>query len=302
MMNRLLAFTSLLILALTLSACAGLVTEAPAGDPTEASQPDEKAADEQVATDTDLPSADDQSPSPTPTPAPPTETPTEPPTATASPEPPTATPTATATDKPPAFDPQEEYGGPTILDTFASDANWVAGDGALPDTNFIRLVLGTEQLLVTGKPENFDTWWFTWPTAADQFIQMKVETDTCSGKQAYGLILRGPATNTGAHGYILTFSCDGAYRLRRLDSANPYSFEELVAWKTSESINAGSDKSNTFGVRLLGDTITIYANGDPIDEVVDDTFASGRFGLFVNGGADGDFTFRLTEFAFWNLD
>ncbi len=201
-----------------------------------------------------------------------------------------------------AFDPNEEYGGPTLLDTFANDSNWVDSSDKLPDSDFIKLELGSEQLLVTGKPSNFDTWWLTWPSAGDQYLEMKVEIDDCNGRQAYGLLLRAPPANVEAHGYILTFSCDGAYRLRRLDGTSPYSFEDLIAWKSDEAIRSGDDQINILGVRLIGDEITIYANGEEIGQVEDDTFSSGRFGLFVNAGPPGDFTFAINELSFWDLD
>ena len=211
---------------------------------------------------------------------------------------PSNTPTASVL----AFDPKEEFGGATILDTFASDANWVDASSQLPDTDFIKLALGIEQLLVTGKPASFDTWWLTWPEAADQYLEMIVEVESCAGRQAYGLLLRAPATNTETHGYILTFSCDGAYRLRRLDGTSPYLFVDLVPWTANEAINTGDDQINSLGVHLDGDQITIYANGEKLHAIEDDTYAAGRIGLFVNAGPAGNFTFIVNEMSFWNLD
>lgn len=208
------------------------------------------------------------------------------------------TPTATAV----AFDPNEEYGAPTLLDTFASDGNWVDGNGDLPNSDFLRMALGTNQLLVTGKPANFDTWWFTWPGAGDQYLEMKVEVENCDGRQVYGVFVRGPSDASEAEGYIFTFSCDGAYRLRRLDDSNPYTFEDLIPWTESDLLNVGDDEINTMGIRLVGDTITLFANGEELAEVTDDTYAEGRFGLFVNAGPPGDFTYVVHELSFWDLD
>lgn len=298
-------FAFLTLLGLTLSACAGNAS------PPATSTADSQAIETEIAqavgataAQITLQAANDNAAA--------TSTASETPTSTASALPATATPSPTASASPSAtpsptptalaFDPSEEYGGATILDSFASNANWVDASDKLPDTNFIRLVLGNEQLLVTGKPANFDTWWLTWPSAGDQYLEMKVEVEKCAGRQAYGLILRAPPSNTETRGYILTFSCDGAYRLRRLDGTNPYSFSDLVAWKTSEAINSGDDQSNTLGVALIGDSITIYANGEKIDTVEDDKFSSGRFGLFVNAGPPGSFTYIVNELSFWDLD
>jgi hypothetical protein len=156
---------------------------------------------------------------------------------------------------------------------------------------------------VTGKPVGWDTWWFTFTSGGDQFIEMDVESGNCSGKQAYGLIVRGPAgTSTSARGYIVTFSCDGAYRLDRLDSASPYTKVELIPWTESDLINDGDNESNILGIELVGDTITLYANHFRLDDYEDSTFSSGRFGLFVNADAPGDYTFSVDELSFWRLD
>lgn len=216
--------------------------------------------------------------------------------------PPSETATASSTATQPPFEADSAYGSPTFLDTFADGRNWSDSNDLLPDTDFIQLALGIGQLHVTGKPSQFDTWWFTSTSASDYFIQMQVELDDCSGKQAYGLILRGPNSNTSARGYILTFSCDGAYRLVRLDGLNPYSAAELIPWTASEAINAGPNQSNLLGIRLVGDVITVFANASQLAELEDDSYSAGRFGLFVNAGVPGDFTYRIEELAFWNLD
>jgi len=216
--------------------------------------------------------------------------------------PPSETPTASSTPTALPFDPLGEYGSPDLLDSFSDNRYWADVGGNLPDTDFIQLALGSGQLHVTGKPPQFDTWWFTSTSANDYFIEMQINTDDCSGKQAYGLILRGPESNTSARGYILTFSCDGAYRLVRLDSLNPYTAAELIPWTIAPAINAGSNQSNVLAVSLIGDVISVYANQNLLEIFEDDTFSSGRFGLFVNAGPPGDFTYRIEELAFWNLD
>jgi hypothetical protein len=48
--------------------------------------------------------------------------------------------------------------------------------------------------------------------------------------------------------------------------------------------------------------ITIYANNFKIAEFEDDTFSSGRFGLFTNGGPSGNFLWHIERLRWWNLD
>jgi hypothetical protein len=288
-MKRFLPFT-LILLAILASACTRSLTQGPPTlPPTEIVLP--TLTDTLAATET--PAATETLEA--------TETPSQTPEETGDSEP-TETATQTPTPTAPPFDPDTAYGSPTLFDPFNDDRNWVGSGGTLPDTDFIRLALGGGKMHVTGKPVGWDTWWFTFQTAGDQFLEMTVETGNCSGKQAYGLIVRGPSTNTTARGYIVTFSCDGAYRLDRLDSSSPYTKVELIPWTEADSINAGSNETNILGIELSGDTIILYANRFKLEEIEDGTFSSGRFGVFVNADAPGNFTYSVDELSFWNFD
>ena len=276
------------LLSLVLSACSLPGVAAPA-EPT--------ATEFVLPTETLAPTATD-TPEPTPTQALPTETPTE--TATAGP--PTITPTVTPTATELPIVVGELFGTPDLVDEMNNDGNWASASGGLPNTSNILLAMGSGQLHVTAKQAGFDTWWFTWPQAGDQYIEMDVDTDSCSGKAAYGFILRGPADAANARGYVVQFSCDGEYQLARLDSVSPYTYTILIDWTESPNINAGSEQTNTIGVHLSGDIITLYANNFKIAEFEDDTFSSGRFGLFMNGGPNGNFLWHIERLRWWNLD
>lgn len=230
---------------------------------------------------------------PTPTPVPPTNTP-------AATDTPTATPTATL----PPFNAKASLGDPDFRDPMgqSSDINW-ARDGEMPDTDNIRLKLEDGQLVVIGRKILFDTWWFSWPFLQDFFIQMDVETDTCSGKDAYGLILRGPARDTGdTWGYIVAFSCDGSYMVRRVDSANPYTAVDLIPWTSNVNILPGPNQSNRLGVEVDGDTLTIFANNYQIAQLTDSKYREGRIGVYVQAANTVNFTYRVNEIAYWELE
>lgn len=283
MKRTLLALSALL--ALGLGAC-NLGATQPLPTATEIVLPTETSAPVLSSTNTPVPTAL----APTET-VEPSETPT-----------PLDTATLTATPTEPPLAPEAEFGGPTLQDEMNNDGNWASVSGGLPNTANILLAMGGGQLHITAKQAGFDTWWFTWPTAGDQFIQMTVESGDCSGKAAYGLILRGPSDVTLAHGYVVLFSCDGAYRLARLDSVSPYSLVDLIPWTDSERINHGTDQVNVLGVHAQGDVIRIYANGFEVGEYEDDRYSAGRFGLFTNAGPAANFLWHLDQLLFWNLD
>lgn len=252
-------------------------------------------------------------PDPTEVPAVPTEEPTlEPPTPTEEPSAgvtlvPKDQPTETTepTSAPPGekFDPTETYGTPTFLDPMntANSGNWKSG-GSFPNTEFIQISLENDNLYVTGKKPGFSTWFFSWPTLTDFFMQMEVKTGECSGRDEYGLIVRGPAHKAGvSYGYIIAFNCDGHYRVTRLNSVDPYNATDLVSLKESDYIQTGSDQKNVIGIRAKGQKLTVYANGYQIAEIKDASFSQGRYGVFVQAVETINYTYRPVQIAWWDL-
>ena len=216
----------------------------------------------------------------------------------------TPSPTISATPAGTRVEPTAIYGQPIWTDPMDADSlqNWAGTGGLLPDTENIRLGLADGFLTVTGKKTLFDTWWFTWPQLTDFFLEMTVRVGTCSGLDSYGVIFRGPPRGvTPGHGYIAAFSCDGRYQIRRVDTTNPYTFVDLVGWTQSTAIRSGSNQTNVLGVRAVGSTLTIYANGYRLTEVTDTRFVDGRYGVFVRSGETAVFTYSVDQIVHWIL-
>ncbi len=218
---------------------------------------------------------------------------------------PTQTPAASPTATLPPFDPSAGFGPPDFRDSMKafSEINWEGQSGTLPDDKNIKLALVDDALRVTGKKLFFDTWWFSWPVLEDFFIEMDVTTGACSGRDAYGMILRGPLRGTGnTWGYIVSFSCDGSLLLRRVDDADPYTVVDLIPWTANVNIKTGSEKTNTLGIEANGDTLTIYANNFQIAKIVDTKYGEGRYGVFVSPAQTSNFTYDVEEIRYWDLD
>jgi hypothetical protein len=263
----------------------------PVEEATEVIQPTEAPTDEPSA---EAPEATDPAASPTATTAAPTEIP-------AATNTPVASPTATL----PPVDPVSAFGPADFTDPmrdFASETNWRDEGFEMPDTDFIQLTIEDDELAVTGKIQYFDTWYFTWPVLDDFYLKMDVSTDTCTGRDAYGLITRGPLRGTGeSWGYIVAFSCDGQFLLRRVDSADPYATVDLVPWTSNENIKSGPNQTNILGFEAQGDTLTIYANNFQIAQIEDDKYGQGRYGVFVSGAQTPNFTYQVDELSYWDL-
>lgn len=216
----------------------------------------------------------------------------------------TQTPTFRITPEGTPLNPDIQWGPPDFVDEMdsASQVNWAQSDGSLPNTSNIELQLSNDQMWVTGKILNWETWWLSWPQITNAYLEVTLHTGTCDGRDAYGLIFRAPPSGVRpTTGYIALFSCDGQYTIRRLDSDNPYSTTELVEWIRSPLINAGSEQTNIMGIKFEGSTITLYANDYLLTEINDTSFTKGRYGVFVNAAVTENFTYRLEELAYWLL-
>ena len=60
---------------------------------------------------------------------------------------------------------------------FLSADEWLGSTGALPDTTNIRLEIVDNELRVTAKKLQGDTWYFSWPTLEEFFIAVTNQQD-----------------------------------------------------------------------------------------------------------------------------
>ncbi len=216
-----------------------------------------------------------------------------------------AGPTPNVTPVPGTFDPVATYGNPTFDDPMDGKniEDWTnPATGLLPDTNNIKIAETNDKFYVTGKQTEFNTWYFTWRELSDFYLQATFNSGTCTGKDAYGLIVRGPQHLAGvAFGYVVAVSCDGSVWVFRVDSASPYKAVDLVSWTPSQFIVSGSNKQNVLGIKAIGNTITVYANGHQIAQVTDNKYASGRYGVFVNAEQTSNYTYQVVHLSYWDL-
>lgn len=214
-------------------------------------------------------------------------------------------PTPNVTPVAGTFDPQATYGSPTFNDPMNGDNinDWVNPvTGLLPDTKYIKIAETNNKFYVTGKIAGFSTWYFTWRELEDFYLQSTFNTGTCAGKDAYGMMVRGPEHLAGvSYGYVVAFSCDGSLWMYRLDSVNPYTAVDLVSWTPSQYIQAGVNKENVMGIKAVGSTFTIYANGHQIAQVTDNKYASGRYGAFVSPDQTANYTYQVVNISYWDL-
>jgi len=135
----------------------------------------------------------------------------------------------------------------------------------------------------------------------DAYIEAVVEMGTCSTSDGYGLVFRVPEQVAYNQGYFFGVTCDGKYSLRVWDGLSGENGQ--TTWlrypKGSEYVLKGKDAENTLGVMLVDDSITLYINGELVEQFVDDTYAEGFFGLFINRDNTENLTINVDQVSYW---
>jgi hypothetical protein len=123
----------------------------------------------------------------------------------------------------------------------------------------------------------------------------------CKGKDSYGMIVRAPDQPDGIidTGYIFTISCDGNYRIYRMDNGN---YNSIVDWTPHQNIKKGEGQTNAMGVLARGDLFQLYINGMLIYEFLDNAYPSGLYGPTIRTTIEQDFSVNLQQISYWKLD
>jgi len=220
-----------------------------------------------------------------------TAVPTEAPTATQTTAP---SPTAAPTSTPVQNDPRSVLGGAAFTDkTFKENSNW----GKAWENDYTKGEFIDNQLALTSI--GVDGWTLSWPKVDDMYIEMTATTETCSGADRYGMIVRVPESfDTG---YLVGFTCDGRYSLR-LWNPEEEQYQYLIQWTNSDKINAGANQTNRIGLWVEGDTFKVYANGHLLGQAQDDELeGEGRIGPWIGHDKTDNFTVNISEISYWDL-
>lgn len=221
-----------------------------------------------------------------------TPEPTEAPTDT-----PEATPTITNTPTPEPTLPQ----GIDELNLGAPDASYnFDSKGAFytysDSTSQVEVKDGTLQYKIYDSI-SYTIWSYSALELQDYYFEISVRMpDNCTGKDRGGVIFGTPLGET-EEGLNYQISCDGMYRLFLWDGSQTIT---LVPWTSSSELDAGPGKTNKIGVIHQGEKITLYINGELVDQLSDDTYV-GEARIGINMGVDNhdNVTIYFDDAAYW---
>jgi len=203
---------------------------------------------------------------------------------------PDVTPSPTSSPTPPAGDPRQELGEPDWVDDFSGELRW-----PLYDDDHVTMEIVDQALEMTAlNADGWESWMVAVPRLQDFYLEMTAEPEPCSGRDRFGLLFRAPEPNEG---YLFGINCAGEYALRIWDGDE---YTVIIDWTPSEHIR--TEGENRIGVMARGASISLFANGNLLTRLTHTAYDRGAFGPFIGAANTGDFTVRITEIAFWELD
>lgn len=230
-----------------------------------------------------------QTPTPSITPTPefsPTPNPTLPPLNTA-----TLVPVTAPTRQP--GDPALRLGDSDWADTFADGSNW----GEYTDTRASIQVQDGMLRFTAFEIGAGPIWTLSGPDAKNFYMEIEtLSPPSCAGKDRWGLVFRAPDPSQG---YRVEISCDGMYRMVTFDESGS---AVIVAWASSDSLNAGPNQVNRIGIWADSSTLGLYVNGTAVAGLTEDTHPRGRFGVFVTAEETNNLTVSFDNLYLWTFE
>lgn len=186
-------------------------------------------------------------------------------------------------------------GDALLNEAFDQSGTWEEGQyPADSPVSFLAITDGRYQ--ISHRAENSSSFvWGVGGTESEDVI-IEVETEQLSSDQdnLYGVGCRLSEDSGETTGYMLLISGDGHFGIARLSNR---SLDFIQDWKQSGAIKQGQAK-NTIRAVCVGDYLALYANGDFLGDVTDNTYHhSGHVGLVAGANRGKDITVTFDNLA-----
>jgi hypothetical protein len=170
-------------------------------------------------------------------------------------------------------------------------------DAAGYDDGFTRIVMSDGSMTLTSYPTTgWRGWRLTDKNLSNFYLEGTFITQTCAGRDQYGLVFRAPDYSNG-EGFYFGVTCEGKYSLL-LSDGNRY--RTLIDWTSSEKIVSGSNQINRLGVLAEGSSIDLYINGEKVNHADDSNYSTEtKIGAFILALNTPGFTVKLDQLNLW---
>ncbi len=203
---------------------------------------------------------------------------------------PTETPAPTLTPTP---SPAAPVGQVIFQDDFSQSSQWFLGD----ETEVQRAAIAGGKLDITLKvADRFALIFNTERRAGDFYAAVTATTATCQFRDRYGLLFR---LQDDLSYYQFDLDCDGRFRLSKVIGGE---LTTLRDWTSHAAIRTGGGALNELGVRASGNSLEVFANGQPLLEASDNLYPEGGFGLYAGSGPQSaTYTATFDDLRVWEL-
>jgi hypothetical protein len=186
--------------------------------------------------------------------------------------------------------------GVLLEDDFAgSDTNWGTNTSADSSVEYSNEMLNI--FVITD-------FYFVWSTPNDEdyeniHVEVTANNDSTDPTAAFGIICNLQITDTS---YYFAVTGAGEYAIGKYTLLGDELLTNNGEWGESDAITSGAD-SYRIGADCGNGMLALYVDGQQIDSVSDDTYATGNVGLFAWSGEEVNGTnVSFDDFVVTNLE
>jgi hypothetical protein len=165
------------------------------------------------------------------------------------------------------------------------------------DDGYTRITLSDGAMVMSSYAANgWRSWRLSDRGMSNYYLEGTFTTQTCAGRDQYGLVFRSPDYATG-EGFYFGVTCEGKYALLLSDGTH---IQALIDWTPSDKIKVGSNQTNRLGVLVEGSGISLFINGEKVNETSNSTYLDAtKVGVYFLALNTPGFTVELDQFNMW---
>lgn len=129
---------------------------------------------------------------------------------------------------------------------------------------------------------------------SDFYAEITARPSLCRGEDNYGLVVRG----VGSSFYRFVLACNGMIRAERISGGTRSPLQEPVPSGDAP----GAPGEVRMGIWAVGSEMRLFLNGRYQFSVVEPTFPSGAFGVFVRSTGETPVTVTFSDFTVYEVD
>lgn len=176
-----------------------------------------------------------------------------------------------------------------LEDDFSDDAVW---DTATSDTG--SATLSRNRLTLSVQPGYYLSSMRRELPLTDFYAEITARPSLCRGEDSYGIIVRG----VGGFFYRFLLSCNGQVWAERISGGTKLTIQEPVASGDAP----GAPGEVRIGMWAVGNEMRLFLNERYQFTVVEGTFPTGAFGVFVRSNGATPSTITFSDLAIYDVD